>query len=166
MNIREMIVTACDWYLARFPVEEPRTVVRRRRGSRKTTPSQPKPPPTYDMWRAYKRGMGERVVAPRGMGREWADRYYCERKLATAQRHRDSIGPRKQLRAGCKRDRRDRAMRRDKTGAWDESIELMRAIIDGYHDDYQGMYWQGARDMIDEAYGTAQYKLYLVRGNA
>ena len=164
MNLRNLIINLCDRYLDKYGPEIPPGPPQASRPAKKRTEAIVQPKTSYELWRAYKLDNGPRVTAPRGKGKEWGNRLYCEKRLRAAQYYTGQTYARKQLKAGCKRDQYDRRARGDKGQAWGQFIDICEGVINGYDDSLEGMYWEGAREIVDEAYGNAQYMLYLVRG--
>lgn len=129
----------------------------------------PSPQPattTYEQWKAGKLGHGPKVAAPRGKGREWADRFYCESTLYTVMRWRNSDHTTKQYRAGSYNDRRRRGVKSATKEAWDRAMAPAYAmyeqpIPDGID---PGGWWQTLREVIGECRQEARYYLYLAHG--
>lgn len=110
----------------------------------------------YESWRAGKLGHGPKVTAPRGMGEEWAARYYCERQIERAKMFAYGDHSQKQLRTGSYNHRRRHTMKLAHRQAWEYGIEIAEAVCSGIDG-----YWPGKKELVQEAFAYTSHMLEM-----
>jgi hypothetical protein len=116
---------------------------------------------TYEQWRDGKINYGEKVRRPAGLT-EWEDRLYCEKMVKKVTGFRDQIFSRRQLRTGSYEHNRVSSRNADARYSWGSFIDLATCVIKAFSE--HGGEWSYAREIIDEAYNEAQYRIELIRG--
>lgn len=118
---------------------------------------------TYEQWRDGKNGIGPKIMAPRGLGAEWAARLYCERAISRAKYFAYTHHSKKQLRYGSYASRRRAGIWNAHRTAWERGIEIAEAVYNkalDNHTQHEG-YWQGVKELVKEAFGYTSYLLAL-----
>lgn len=119
------------------------------------------PPATpYEAWKAGKLGHGPKVTAPRGKGKEWADRLYCEKAIARAKT--PPIRPQKrQLRAGSKESRRQGQRKAGRLSCWSAGLEIAEAVYNSNIRAYgpDNVHWATVRELVSEAFSYTSWML-------
>jgi len=120
---------------------------------------------TYEQWRAGKLGKGDKVVAPRGRGREWADRLWCEQTLERAGYWQRSNRTSKQYRAGSWNDNRRHTAYKDRYQAWEMAMAPAKAIIEPEIPDWadSAAWWQLRKEVVKDCREYATCLLDMVR---
>lgn len=118
---------------------------------------------TYEAWKAGKIGHGPVVTAPRGKGREWADRLYCERAVERAKVWQGSNYTGRQLRTGSYQHRVWSQQHAARSEAWRAGLEPAEAIMaapvpDGC--DPAGI-WAGRKELIRECLDYSSFLLSM-----
>lgn len=133
--------------------------------ARTATPTTKKPAHvssvTYEQWRDGKINYGEKVRRPAGTT-EWEERLYCEKMVKKVTGFRDQIFSRRQLRTGSYEHNRVSSRNADARYSWGSFIDLATCVIKAFSE--HGGEWSYAREIIDEAYNEAQYRIELIRG--
>ena len=159
--------TKLDKWFPPLPQAAPIAPKRRQSAPRpRTAPQRPQVTTvTYEQWKAGKLGKGEKVAAPRGKGREWADRLYCEQTLERAGYWQRSNRTSKQYRAGSYNDRRRQSAYRDRRLAWETAMAPARAIIEPAIPDWadSGAWWQLRKEVVKDCREYATCLLDMVR---
>lgn len=165
MSLKSYLIAKLDKW---FPLEPEPLRANRPKQKRQARPATlPAPAITYDTWRAGKLGYGPKVAAPRGYGQNWSNRLYCERAIERAKRYRDNDGTKRQYRTGSKPHRRHMTVKSAHRQAWDYGLEIAEAVYNrSINNEAQHMpgYWQGAKEIIDEAFSYTSYML-AIAGN-
>ncbi len=135
-------------------------------GQRASGPAgQQEAPISYEIWRNGKL-FGEKVTAPRGVGQEWRDRFYCEQTLDRVKRWRDSDKTTKQYRPGSHNDRWRHGVKDATRQGWDRAMApayamYSKSVPAGIE---PAAWWATLREVIDDCRGMARYYLYLAKG--
>lgn len=161
LSLKRFVV---NWFDRAFPPLEYYNQPQRRPRKPRTAPERPQVAlVTYEAWRAGQIGHGPKVTAPRGRGREWADRLYCERAIerAAAWMYSDHTG--RQLRTGSYQHRvwsQNKAAHRE---AWRAGLEPAKAIMAApiYEWENPADTWAGRKELIRECLDYSSFLLSM-----
>lgn len=168
-QLKAAVITKLDKRFPPLPQAAPIAPKRRQSTPRPRTATQRRqattPTVTYEQWKRGKRGRGEKVRAPRGKGREWADRFYCEQTIERATDWQQSNRTTKKYRAGSYNDRRRQRAYRDRYTAWGKAMAPAKAIIEPEIPDWadSAAWWQLRKEVVKDCLEYATYLLDMVR---
>lgn len=161
LSLKRFVV---NWFDRAFPPLEYYNQPQRRPRKPRTAPERPQVAlVTYEAWKAGKIGHGPVVTAPRGKGREWADRLYCERAVERAKVWQGSNYTGRQLRTGSYQHRVWSQQHAARSEAWRAGLEPAEAIMaapvpDGC--DPAGI-WAGRKELIRECLDYSSFLLSM-----
>ncbi len=160
MTLKSYLIAKFDKWFP--PIPEPPQPAKKRPATKKPAPQ---PIVTYEAWRDGRKGLGPKVAAPKGKGKDWAARLYCENQINRAKYYQQCDHSKRQLRTGSHNYNRRRTMKKAHAAAWGYGIEISEHVYnnaarDPLADELDG-YWQGVKEIVQEAFGYTSYMLEL-----